>query len=249
MTVQCTRTNPAAFETGRMSPRDSRVFRPGGLELTAHALGLAELGAGTKVLDLGCGSGVTLNYLDTLGIDAVGVDCLLEAPSGHDGETKPRRIAASAEALPFPNESQDGVLLECTLSLIQDQTRVLAECARVLVDGGRLVISDLYARRPEAIAHVRALNGCCATGMLVREELSASLETAGFEIEVWEDHSRELRECAARYIFEYGTTDGLWNCGEQAVDALETAMRSARAGYFLLIARRQARVEMKGKVA
>jgi len=246
MTPQCASAKRAAFETGRLSPEDLRVFRPGGLELTGRALALAELSSGARVLDLGCGTGATLSYLESRGVVAVGVDCSPEARSGHDQEADPRRIVASAEKLPFADETFDGVLLECTLSLIEDQAQALAECARVLVDGGRLVISDLYARRPEAIEHVRTLSGCCAAGMLLREELAATLGQAGFDVEVWEDHSRALRECAARYIFEHGSTDGLWNCGGQAVDTIDTAMRSARAGYFLMVARRQDRVRQKG---
>lgn len=245
--VQCASAKRAAFETGRLSPEDQRVFRPGGLELTARGLVLAKLDSGTRVLDMGCGTGATLDYLDSIGVRGLGVDCSAEALSVRDRKTRPTRIVASAEQLPFPDESFDGVLLECTLSLVKDQALALAECARVLVDDGRLVISDLYARRPEAIANVRALSSCCAAGMLLHEELAAMLGQTGFHVEVWEDHSRALRECAARYIFEHGSTQGLWNCGPQTSDAIDSAMRSARAGYFLLVARRLATVETEGR--
>lgn len=246
MSAQCTGGNRAAFETGRLSPEDMRVFRPGGLDLTAHALALAELSSGARVLDLGCGTGATLDYLESIGVRGVGVDCSPEALACRS-EAMPQRIVASAEQLPFPNKSFDGVLLECTLSLVNDQARALAECSRVLEDHGRLVISDLYARRPEAMAVVRTLSGCCAAGMLLREELVAVLGQTGFHVEVWEDHSRALRECAAQYIFEHGSTDGLWNCGPQTSDVMDSVMRSARAGYFLLVARRRPRLKQVGE--
>jgi hypothetical protein len=102
------------------------------------------------------------------------------------------------------------------------------------------MISDLYARQPEAIAQVRALPGSCVAGILVREELEASLSNAGFTVNVWEDHSRALRECAARFLFEHGSLDGLWGCGGgDSSRTIQAAMQAARAGYFLLIATRR----------
>jgi hypothetical protein len=58
---------------------------------------------------------------------------------------------------------------------------------------------------------------------------------------VWEDHSPALRECAARFIFEHDTLEGLWPCGgQESADEMQAAMRAARAGYFLLVATRDA---------
>jgi len=234
--------NRSPYETGRLdaapfsdSLRDERVFRPGGLELTARAVALAQLAAGATILDLGCGSGHTTRWLRAQGFNAIGIDC------ADNGETS---VMASAEALPMADGSADAVLAECSFSLFEDRARALAECARVLIDGGRLIISDLYARHPEAIAEVRSLRDSCASGMLVREELEAILSNAGFIVNVWEDHSRALRECAARFLFEQGSLDGLWGCRGDS-SAIQGAMRTARAGYFLLIAMRSNRTNEK----
>ncbi|HEX4068102.1 MAG TPA: class I SAM-dependent methyltransferase [Acidobacteriaceae bacterium] len=244
MSACCANRNRSPYETGRpgaaSSPGslgDARVFRPGGIELTARAVALAQLAAGATILDLGCGAGDTTRWLRAQGFNAIGVDC---APNG---ETS---MVASAEALPLADSSTDAVLAECSFSLFEDPARALAECARVLIDGGRFIISDLYARHPEAIAEVRSLPGSCASGMLVREELEASLSNAAFIVNVWEDHSRALRECAARFLFEQGSLDGLWGCGGDS-SAIQSAMRTARAGYFLLIATRRNRSNENGK--
>jgi len=234
-----TRTLPP-YESGRIVYGDMRLLRPGGLALTERAIALAQLDAGANVLDVGCGAGDTVRYLQKQGYHAIGVDRISD-PVAAGNSCDIERVIARAESLPFADNSAQGILAECSVSLFEDRTRCLAEFARVLVDGGRLMISDLYARRPEAIAGVRELRGSCVAAMLVQEELEASLLTTGFSVDVWEDHSRALRECAARYIFERGSLDEMWGCDHAASSVLREAMHSARAGYFLLIATRRNR--------
>jgi hypothetical protein len=78
--------------------------------------------------------------------------------------------------------------------------------------------------------------------MIVREELEMRLARCGFHMEVWEDHSRALRESAARFILENDSLEGLWTCeAEDSADAIQAAMHGARAGYFLLVAMRNRR--------
>lgn len=241
MRSPCTTRQLTPYAAGRIAPGDDRVFRPGGLELTARAIAFANLRPGAVVLDLGCGSGASVRYLRDRGFDAIGIDCEGAGVRSAECSAGPHtHIAASADELPFPDGAADGILAECSISLMQDRDRVLSECARVLADGGRMTISDLYAREPAAIAQVRALKRSGVSGMIVREELERQLVRNGFTIDLWEDHSRALRECAARYIIEYGSVDGLWGCGgEDSAAAIQCAMRAARAGYFLLVATRR----------
>ena len=50
-------------------------IRPGGIELTTTAVALANLQPGDRVLDVGCGTGVTVRHLSAqLGIEAFGID-------------------------------------------------------------------------------------------------------------------------------------------------------------------------------
>lgn len=247
MTSLCSVLEPSAYATGRMAREDERLFRPGGLELTVRAVALAGMRRGSKVVDIGCGAGQSVAYLRTRGFEAIGFDCAVSDKEAVRPADSQCHIVASADELPLPDCSTDGVLAECSLSVMQDQERVLAECARVLVDGGRLMISDLYARKPEAIARVCALKRSCAAGMMVREELEARLDKQGFTVDVWEDHSRALRECAARFILEHGSLRGLWRCdGEDSTETIQAAMKAARAGYFLLVARRRQREARPG---
>jgi arsenite methyltransferase len=237
MTLACATRPASPYESGRLAEGDPRVFRPGGPDLTERAITLAGLRPGAKILDLGCGAGDTLRWLRAQGLDAIGID---PAPAETD---TPNRIVGRAEALPFADRSIDAILAECSFSLVEDRVRALMECARVLVDGGRLILTDLYARQPDALT--AAPRGSCAT-LLVREDLEASLAGAGFTVDLWEDHSRALRECAARFLFEHGSLDGLWGRGSESSAATQSAMRAARAGYFLLIATRRPRSGGKG---
>ena len=243
----CATQERSAYEAGKMARDDDRLFRPGVLELTARAVAMAGLGPGAPVLDLGCGSGESVRYLCGLGLNAIGIDPEPDRREGSDKSASPFiRMIASAEELPFPSGSIGAVLAECSLSVMRDQNAALAECARVLVDEGRLIITDLYARQPEAISEVRVLKSSCVAGMIVREELETMLACNGFTCDVWEDHSRALRECAARFILERGSLAGLWGCdGNDSAETIQSAMRAARAGYFLLIAKRVQRT-MKG---
>lgn len=217
---------------------------PGGLKLTRRAVELAALPPGAQVADLGSGGGESIGFLRQTGATAVGID--LSRPESFAGHTV---MADAARRLPLKTASMDGVLAECSLSLMASPQEVLAECARVLRSGGGLMISDLYAREPEAAASLRSLEGSCLTGILTQSSLEEWLIAAEFVVEHFEDHSRELREMVARYIFEHGDEQGLWlgGAGGCGGDAIRAAMRQARVGYFLCIARRNPREQEHGQ--
>lgn len=218
-----------AYTTGRA---------PGSLALTRHAVELADLSAGSKVVDLGCGNGESVSYLQSAGLSTVGID--LRAGSRSDVNTVPADIT---HRLPLETASLGGVLAECSLSLLANIESVLLECARVLRDGGKLMITDLYAREPKEAVCLRSLTGTCVSGILTQPALVEHLRVANFSVEQFEDHSRELREMVARYLFEHGNEQGLWQGGEvtSGGNAIRDALRRARVGYFLCVARRNPR--------
>ena len=59
----------------------------------------------------------------------------------------------------------------------------------------------------------------------------------GFTVELWEDHSAALNEFVGRMIFEHGSLSPLWGDAGDGSGGW-TALKAARPGYFLLIARR-----------
>jgi SAM-dependent methyltransferase len=182
-------------------------------------LELARLRPHARILDIGCGSGHTVGWLRRCcGLDAVGLDVLRPV-----ARSETPLVQAQAEQLPFARGTWDAVLSECCLSVTREPEVVLAECARVLAPGGKLLITDVYARKSESPG-----------ALIVRGELVSQLAVHGFHILLWENHSDVLRAFVGRHILEYGSIDGLW--AGSCADAL--AMKQAHPGYFLLIAER-----------
>ena len=207
---------------------------PGGAALTICALQHSGLHSGARVLDLGCGNGGSVHLLDDLGFEAIGIDPRCQ-PGQRNGVTL---VRACAESLPFPDHFADGILAECVLSVVGDLEAALAECARVLVPGGWLVLSDLYARNPVAIGSARALAHGRPAGMFVRHKLEHSLFTHGLLPSYWQDCSSDLASYTANFLMNHDSLDGLWCANGDACHARQTqaAMKAARAGYFLLTA-------------
>jgi len=218
-------------------------IRPGGLALTERALSLCAFPPGSRLLDVGCGTGTTVEHLNQrFGFFAAGVDPSLPMiAKGLARSSLLPLIRAAGESLPFPDAQWDGVLAECSLSLSRNPSMFLRECFRVLRRGGRLILNDVYVRNAAAIPELRALSmDCCLTGALSVEELTVKLKDCGFTVSAWEDHSAALKRFAAQLILSQGSALSFWCSltGGEPLDALriERAISRAKPGYFLAIA-------------
>jgi ubiquinone/menaquinone biosynthesis C-methylase UbiE len=226
------------YQSGRHD--DGAPLRPGGDQLTRRACECAEFGQGQRVLDLGCGVGVGTRQLQARGCVAFGLD---RAP--HRLAMARRNVpgllavAADGRRLPFADGCFDGIVAECVFSLIGYRAAHFAECARVLRAGGRLALTDLYARAgiiPDRCADGTA--GGCLSGMTTRDAIFAALADAGLSIETWQDHTPLLKSFVAQLIFNDQGGEALW-AGD--VPAAAAALRARRPGYFLLLARKPER--------
>lgn len=104
------------------------------------------MAAGGPVVDLGCGSGLTLRALrERLGpqVELVGVE--RHPPpldDTHAADANVRVVAADLlEPLPFADASFEAALCHNTLECLSDQQAFLREVARVLCPGGHLLLS------------------------------------------------------------------------------------------------------------
>ncbi len=218
-------------------------IRPGGVALTERALSLCAFPPGSRLLDVGCGTGATVEHLIVRhGFLAAGVDPSL--PMLAQGLARNRLlplIRAAGESLPLFDGQWDGVLAECSLSLTRDPDAALRECRRVLRRGGKLILSDVYVRDVRAIPELQALSvHSCLTGALSHDELMGKLEYAGFVVLAWEDHSPALKHFAAQLILSRGPGRS-FRCSLTDADPpdglkIEQAVSRARLGYFLAIA-------------
>lgn len=103
---------------------------------------IAALPVGAAVLDAGCGSGGNMVMLAGRAALVTGCDLSLDAIAFARRRGLPRLLSADVNALPFPDRAFDGVVccdvLECQEV---DESRALAELARVTRRGGRVILT------------------------------------------------------------------------------------------------------------
>src|SRR5687767_6674888 len=117
-----------------------------GAAFTGEAL-LALLPPDWVVADLGCGTGPAAAAIAPYVRQVIGVDqsaaMLKAAKKRTAGLDNVELRAGSLEALPIADGACDGALLLLALTYVPEPPLVLAEAARILRPGGRLVVVDL----------------------------------------------------------------------------------------------------------
>lgn len=98
------------------------------------------IGRGTRVLDVGCGSGEFLARLRERGADPTGADPAAEMVAA--ASVHAHVVRADAEALPFDDGSFAVVTAVNALQFADDTTAALREFERVLAPGGRMGIAN-----------------------------------------------------------------------------------------------------------
>jgi ubiquinone/menaquinone biosynthesis C-methylase UbiE len=104
-----------------------------------------------RILDVGCGTGYLLDRLAArapqaealAGIDAA--PAMVEVARRAATDDRLRFVAGTAESLPWPAASFDLVVSTTSFDHWADQRTGLAQCARILEPGGRLVVADLFS--------------------------------------------------------------------------------------------------------
>ena len=105
---------------------------------------------GATVLDVGCGPGHLTRRLATRGLDATGVDldpAMIDRAASR-GDAAGRYVVADAASLPFEDDTFDVVVSTLSMHHWSDAHAGLAEMARVLRPGGRILIWDLGRGAP-----------------------------------------------------------------------------------------------------
>jgi ArsR family transcriptional regulator len=176
--IRARRDEAQRFFAGQAGAWDRLRGETYGRALEVEAL-LALLPAEWTVADLGCGTGALAASLAPRVRRVVAVDrsaaMLRAARRRTAGLANVELHEAPLEALPIPDGSCDAALLVLALGYVDDPPAVVAEAARILAPGGRLVALDAARHDDEAL---RARMGQARPGF-EDGELAALLAGAG----------------------------------------------------------------------
>ena len=203
-----------------------RLPSPGGIELTKRALEICRFPPGAALADVGCGTGSSVSYINReTEYKMTGIDNDLPAISAAIAEGNDC-IYCDATDLPFPSSSLDGIFFECSFSKIDMYETALSEAYRVLKPDGMIVISDFYAQEREE--HFFGFMG----RVEFKEKIIARINQHGFDMILFEDHTKKLHQMWGQLIFDYG---------RDAVNAMlceSGRIMSAKCRYGIFIAKK-----------
>jgi ubiquinone/menaquinone biosynthesis C-methylase UbiE len=143
----------ATYEQGRRGALHRQIAeRAAALALAGPAATGAPAPGPRRVLDVGCGTGYFLRLLATrcpdarelTGVDPAPTMVRAAAAAAPDGRLH-FSAGVFAEHLPYPDATFDLVVSTTSFDHWSDQGAGLAECARVMTPGGRLVLVDQFS--------------------------------------------------------------------------------------------------------
>ncbi|HKT82443.1 MAG TPA: class I SAM-dependent methyltransferase [Solirubrobacterales bacterium] len=173
--------------------RGLRATEEGGL----HELRRQVLGEATgRTVDLGAGTGVNAELFPPAVTEVVMVEPdphmmrqLRDKPAARRGDIT--LVEASAEQLPFDDDSFDTAVFTLVLCTVPDPDKALAEAARVLKPGGRLLfIEHVRSQQPELARWQDRLERpwrFLGDGCHCNRDTAATIESSPFETESLED--------------------------------------------------------------
>ncbi len=155
------------------------------------ALNFSKVQPGEICVDLGSGRGTdVLRMAEQAGDDgfAYGIDIsdgMLETARMNAMKfdvTNVKFIHSELEKLDLPDETADLVVSNCTINHATDKTAVWHEIFRILKQGGRFVVSDIYATTqvPEEYRTDPVAVSECWAGSVTRSEYLETLSLSGF---------------------------------------------------------------------
>ena len=197
-----------------------------------------------RVLDLGCGTGFASAGLHARFPQAVhcAVDFSLGMLRAHEQGGRTARVCADAHRLPFASASADIVFSSLMLQWC-DLPVALAECRRVLRDGGHMCFSTVLhgtlAEIDEAFAGLDAHRH--TVSFPAPEALTAALTGSGFAVELMRSETQVEYFADARALLQSNRDIGASHVPDGARRAL-----LGRAALRQVCNRLEARAEARG---
>ncbi|MET3504223.1 class I SAM-dependent methyltransferase [Halalkalibacter oceani] len=173
---------------------------PGGMALTKQLLDKETIPATTRILDAGCGLGMTSIYLaNTYEAEVTALDLnhemlRLTEEACRQAAAEVSLCHASIEALPFPENTFDFVIAE-SVTAFADYEAALTEYKRVLKPGGIVLSIDMLQKQPISPTELEEVTGFYGIKQLLNETQWLDVfQQAGF---------REVKTLLSLSIAEY----------------------------------------------
>ncbi|MBI4619732.1 MAG: class I SAM-dependent methyltransferase [Desulfobacterales bacterium] len=232
------------------------TLHPGGLKLTERLAEVSMLKPGCKVLEIGCGKGITTLFLArNYGCSITGIDISPIQIASARERAKDENIvggtnfiAADCQELPLFTDLFDMVFSECSISLVQNKKQILDEIWRVLKPGGRLTITDLIRSDNEVTKGSSFALFPCIDNAESLKGYRKLLKNVGFQDIYTEDCSTALKEAFFRMRLRFGRMDTLWKeigcaCDTYPdpipTDECQKQRRKTGIGYALITATKE----------
>jgi len=194
-------TSPSAATPEQMAAFDQ--FHVRGVLATKELADLAGFEPGQNILDVGCGIGGPARYLNTdRGCLVTGIDLTDEFVQTAKWLTEEQRqgqavgfVTGSALDTPFEDASFDGAWMQHVNMNIADKPGLFKEIARVLKPGAKFAMHEILADKADQPHFPLPWSRTPEGSHLAHEpEFRAALESAGFQIEEWEDETSASTE-------------------------------------------------------
>lgn len=203
------------------------IFSLGGLNLVNEIIEMYEADEDIKVLDVGCGSGYSVNYLCEKGFDATGIDFSEEIINLGKERYKGINIKTmDANNLDFPENYFDLILFECSLSVMQNPEKILESCRKLLKKNGLIFLSDFFFKQTNIYDETYTLN--------YWNKLFADLN---FQVINFQDKSKEWKNYLGMVLWEYGELSGLLRGNQN--NKINNDIFKKETGYFLVILKKR----------
>lgn len=146
---------------------------------------------GETCIDLGSGRGTDVIRLsETVGPSGFvyGIDVTekmimkAEKTASKMGVNNVKFILSDLESITLEDETANLIISNCTLNHVSNKTKVWSEIYRLLKNGGRFVISDIYSLQPVPVEYSTdpvAISECWA-GSIPKEDYLKIIKKAGF---------------------------------------------------------------------
>ncbi|MEG1501730.1 MAG: class I SAM-dependent methyltransferase [Clostridiales bacterium] len=189
---------------------DSSFLHPGGIDSTKELLAAADLASHSKILDLGCGRGCTVQWLmENTSYSPYGLDIssALLAGSGNLYEICHFK-QGSCHNMPYDDDFFDALLCECSFSLFQPHEMALQEMKRVLKPNGQVIISDFYFLDRQG--EISWPLNTCLKGALTYDGWQSLFQVNNFHNLLFLDKNQLYKRLLVDIIMKFGSLNAFW---------------------------------------